>query len=419
MLSKLYYHSMQVCPDAVITPETTYTNSGCFFIKKLVLLKFFKNDSCIRNYLESKPDDVSGSIVLEFFKNAKDENPRGRFQIYLSWMLALGICEICELTGLIEPKKNYRKSVKMRIASRYMFYFEQRIQNDLLIGQALDQFEYVREYAYKNATGKQYFMDGAFLHSNYKVFLEIQENASNHTDQASDVHKKAVVLSEGDVLVYYRIGVPYPEESNIYHTHKWFYDNILRQNIMIGLLQDSELFRITYCKNEFQIAVENQIKHCTTSEQSPYRTFLENQLKNDSKLFEAIMKYSSKQIFAEPIPNYVQSTIPCVPIFSLLEIASSGQLTPKFVKYANNIIKTIPHAYDGTTILLSFGLSVSFLLKCLDFIEMSDIEYINLYLSSIQPIYNEIINKLVGFLSMRSRNIIDHSRQAYDFLETR
>ena len=419
MLSKLYKHTKKLCPDAIITPETTYTNSGCFFIKKTVLLKYFQNDSCIRNYLDSKPDEVSGSIVLEFFKNAQDENPRGCFQIYLSWMLVLGICEICELTGLIEPTRQYRKKVKMRIASRYMFYFEQRVANDPLINQALQRTMYVREYAYVNATGKQYFMDGAFVFSNYKVFLEIQENASNHTDQVADNHKKAVVLSEGDVLVYYRIGVPYPEETNIHRTHTWFFNNILRQNLMIGLLQDSELFRISYCKNEFKIAIENQIKHCTTNEQSSYRTFLENQLKNDSKLFEAIMKYSSKQIFAEPDPSYVQSTIPCVPIFTLLEIASSGQLTPKFVKYANSIIQTIPHAYEGSTVLLSFGLSMNFLFECMDVVKLSHIKYINLYLSSIQPIYNQIINKLVDNLNVRARNIIDHTKQAYDFLEAR
>jgi hypothetical protein len=425
-LTLLYEIAQKKCPQALISTELTSTNTEVFFFDKLKLLEYFQNDSYIRNYLISivpnsrDSRDIAAIDILRFFENIKDVNPRGRGQIYCPWLLALKICEKNKLNELVSPTFNYKKKVVLRIASRYMYYFEQRIRNDPMFVNVLDDIfvNYDREFHYKTITGKSYYMDGAFTFKN-RIFLEIQENQANHSDQPVDEEKKSVILAGGDEVVYFRIGVLDPEDDSIHRTHFRFYNKILREKIIDGLIQTSEKFRVEYCKNEFRQSIQNEITHCLTKEQTTHREFLESELNEESEIFKEIMKYSSEQIFAKPPTGYVATTQPCVPIINLLKNTRT-KMTIEFMKYSQDILNELPHmkTVDGT-ILLSFRLSVTFLLRCLEFVETSHIEYIIMYLSSVQPIYNDMIKRVVDKFNMRCELILKHKDHAYACLKKR
>jgi len=348
----------------------------------------------------------------------------GKFQIYLPWLLDLGICKISRGTGLCIVVPAYRDSVTLRDATPIMYYLEQRVAIEPMFSNI--RLNYTREYRRTITKDKYYKMDAEYafqfttnqgIECINKVFLEIQENRSNHTNQQCDTEKDMVIRSEGDDIIYFRIGKPYPEHPNQYTTHVWFYENHLRPKLITGLLQSSAQFRVDYCMHQFRLSVENEISRLTSDAQKQRKDRLESQLKRESKLFQELMKYSNDQILQTPDSEYMKATAPCVPIMNLIKIVSFGKLNKRFIEFARGVYETMDHKVaEDKSVLLSFRSSVIFLIKCIEFVEMSDIEYISMYLGSVQPIYTEMIELILNDSRMRMHNVLKYRDQANELL---
>ena len=73
------------------------------------MLKFFENDSRIRNYLDKITENrLSGEKLLEFFASNKDLNNKGKYYLYVPIMLKLGILRLT-MTEIPIVTKNYEK----------------------------------------------------------------------------------------------------------------------------------------------------------------------------------------------------------------------------------------------------------------------------------------------------------------------
>jgi hypothetical protein len=426
----LYDHAMQCCPDIVSSSEAVYTNSESFFFNKKGLIEYFENDTYISKELgKIVSDNISDTDVLRFFENAQDKYSMGKFQIYLPWLLALNICKISKGSHLVIPTKEYASQISIRDATPVMYYFEQRVIDDPLFVNVLTELNYSREYRRQIDKDTYYKMDACYefkftttngIECNNRLFLEIQEDRFNHTNQQSDSDKDMVVRSEGDDIIYYRINNQYPEYKDKHTSHIWYYENHLRPKLIAGLLQSSKQFQIDYCMHQFRLSVQNEIEHLVSDEQQEYKLSLESQLNDETRLFKELMKYCKDQILGATDKGFVKATVCCVPILNLVKIVSFGDLEPSFVEFAKTIYRRLDHKVteDGT-ILLSFRNSVAFLIECSDFVEKSHFRYINLYLGSIQPIYTEMIEIILNDSRLRAHNILKYKDRAHAVLDQR
>jgi len=426
----LYDYAMQKCPDVVSSTDAVYTNSESFFFNKNKFIEYFENDTYIRKELgKIVSEEVSDTDVLRFFEHAQDKYSMGKFQIYLPWLLALNICKISKGSQLVIRTKAYMNQISIRDATPVMYYFEQRVKNDPLFTNVLPELNYSREHRRQIDKDTYYKMDASFefkfttvdgIECNNRLFLEIQEDRFNHTNQQTDSDKDMVVRSEGDDIIYFRINNQYPEYNDKHTSHVWYYETHLRPKLIAGLLQSSKQFQIDYCLHQFRISVENEIEHLTSNEQQEYKRSLLREVADESDLFKELMKYSNKQILGTTDEGYVKATVCCVPILNLVKIVSFGKLNKQFIAFAESVYVRMDHKIteDGT-ILVSFRNSVAFLIECSDFVEKSHFRYINLYLGSIQPIYTEMIEIILNDSRLRAHNILKYKDRAHAILDQR
>jgi len=249
-------------------------------------------------------------------------------------------------------------------------------------------------------------MDGAFLFANYNLFLEIQENRPNHFDQKIDEIKKAVVLSGGDDIIYFRIGIQLPEEKDPYRTHIWFYENILKPKIITGLLQSSEPYRSNYISTQFNHVLDQEIERCS---ESPYKNFLTSQLlsKSTHHVIEEIMNYAGSHIF-----TVSSNSSYCVPILRILNNTSMK------ASVARQKLKGIPYmeSKEGV-VLLTLQQTSQFLLMCRNAMKINEWRSINLIICYLQPIFNDIIQNMASDLNQRCTNMAVNSKTAIDYLK--